>query len=513
MLEALKYRKREAVVALSAAAALGLMYYLRAVFNPFLLALALAYILNPLVQWMGSKGIPRKLSIGILFLGILLAVLACILIVVPRVYTEAVYWRYEVTGEPFNDLNGNGVFDPESEASTWKDENGNGKYDPPEKFEDKNGNGKYDAAAEKDTWKDINGNGVYDLGEPYEDLNGNGKFDPDIPADVLDDANGNGKWDAGEPFLDFNHNGIFDPNIPADEWVAARDDRNGNGKLDEGYPARLGKWIDQKRSGDSALRRFLLRFVTENEIRAAAAGATATLKQNLSTLFEKGGNLALAAWGGALKSVGWLWDMALLLLLTPIYLAFMLYGINEFWAKCTRYIPGKIRPKLLDILRRIDVVIGAFFRGRLLVCAAIGVFTAAGFALCGVKFGALFGLVIGVLSFIPFLNVLGLAAALAACWMDDFSAGGYAAVLGIFAAGQCIDPLLTSLVIGKDLELHPVTILLSIFACGALLGFFGMLLAVPIVAAGKILAQEFLVPSLEALAKEEPERGAGSHGN
>jgi len=71
--------------------------------------------------------------------------------------------------------------------------------------------------------------------------------------------------------------------------------------------------------------------------------------------------------------------------------------------------------------------------------------------------------------------------------------------------GQCLDPLLTSLILGKDLQLHPVTILLSLFVCTALLGFFGMLLAVPLVATAKILAREFLLPSLEALARETPD--------
>ncbi len=492
------------VVSVSLAVAVFGMYYLSAVFNPFLLALALAYILNPAVRAMERRRVPRKVGIAIIFLAMFMAILVVLLVVIPRVYGEAVSWGIEVAGEPFEDVNNNGRYDEVSERDTWDDLNGNRIYDPAEQYEDLNGNGRYDAVAEKDTWQDSNGNGRYDIGEPYQDLNGNGKFDRDLPADVLHDANGNGKLDPGEPYSDLNHNGKFDADIPADSWSVLTDDRNGNGRFDPGYAYRFIRWFKARAEKDAATSGLLARFADPEEVDRMINRAIASAKANISIIFSTIGTVVAKAWAGGLRGVSWLWRVGLLILLTPIYLAFLLNSLDAGWNMFVRYVPGRIRPKLLEIMRKIDLVISAFFRGRLLVCMAIGIFTAVGFAICGVRFGVLFGLAIGVLSFIPFLNVLGFIPALLSCWMDGFGLGGYLAVVIVYSVGQGIDPLLTSLILGKDLELHPVTILLSLFVCSALLGFFGMLLAVPMVASAKILAREFLLPSLEALAREDP---------
>jgi predicted PurR-regulated permease PerM len=177
--------------------------------------------------------------------------------------------------------------------------------------------------------------------------------------------------------------------------------------------------------------------------------------------------------------------------------------MNAGWKKFVNHIPANIKPKFLDIAKKIDIVMGAFFRGRLLVCIAIGIFTATGFVICDVKFGLALGLIIGITSFIPFLNAIPFLFALLLSWIDGMGVGMMVVVTGVYALGQGIDPLMMTLVMGKELQLHPVTVLLSIFICASLFGFFGMLLAVPIVAVGKILFVEFALPHLKELAREE----------
>ena len=134
--------------------------------------------------------------------------------------------------EAFEDLNGNGNFDPDAEpyvdangngqydiAEVYVDSNGNGSWDAPEDFTDNNGNGTWDAG---ETYVDLDGNGVCDETDFYVDANGNGQCDPD---EEYIDSNGNGAWDDGESFTDTNDNGVWDD---AETYT----DTNGNGSYD-----------------------------------------------------------------------------------------------------------------------------------------------------------------------------------------------------------------------------------------------------------------------------------------
>ena len=103
--------------------------------------------------------------------------------------------------EPFEDENGNGVWD-DQEPST--DTNDNGQWDAPEPLTDLNGNGAWDFGEE---FTDTNDNGVWDAGESYTDLNGNGEFDPD---EAFFDLNNNLERDPAELFEDLNGNEVRD---------------------------------------------------------------------------------------------------------------------------------------------------------------------------------------------------------------------------------------------------------------------------------------------------------------
>jgi predicted PurR-regulated permease PerM len=65
--------------------------------------------------------------------------------------------------------------------------------------------------------------------------------------------------------------------------------------------------------------------------------------------------------------------------------------------------------------------------------------------------------------------------------------------------GAVLDPL----ILGREVELHPVILILAFLICGKILGFVGVLLAVPIASIGKILTQEFVMPSVAELAAEQ----------
>ena len=102
---------------------------------------------------------------------------------------------------------GNGVWDDEKPAEPFEDLNGDGQWNPSE-FEDVNGNGELD---DGEIWFDLNANGLVDFEEPYTDSNADGQWNDVIPEEPYEDENNNDQYEeyiSGELFA-YSFNGIF----------------------------------------------------------------------------------------------------------------------------------------------------------------------------------------------------------------------------------------------------------------------------------------------------------------
>jgi predicted PurR-regulated permease PerM len=210
-----------------------------------------------------------------------------------------------------------------------------------------------------------------------------------------------------------------------------------------------------------------------------------------------------AARGGIafLFRLGWLGFMVLLF---PVYLYFFMVGLGELKTKAFAVVPPAWRSKVESMAHEFGVALSGFFRGRLVVSLAIGVFTATAFAFVGLRFGVLLGLAIGVASLVPFVNIVFLVPALLIAPVQFESFWWVAIVFGLYAAGQGLDPLLTPYLMSRGTGLHPVTIIVSLLVWGRLLGVVGLLIAVPLTAALKIAGREVVLP---VLAGEGPAAG------
>ncbi len=134
----------------------------------------------------------------------------------------------------------------------------------------------------------------------------------------------------------------------------------------------------------------------------------------------------------------------------------------------------------------------SFFRSRIIVCLIVGVLTAVGFTLIGLPFGWLLGLLIGVLNVVPILPLIfGLVPSLIIAYIhfNDFRHPFF--VFLIFMIVQLLDGLVLSpLIQGKMVGLHPITTFF-ILLVGSFFGFLGLLLAIPVAVALKIIFKEF----------------------
>lgn len=211
------------------------------------------------------------------------------------------------------------------------------------------------------------------------------------------------------------------------------------------------------------------------------------------------------------QGVSTLFYAFLLLSLIPMYTFFFLRGMNAIRDRLVEYIPSKHRRRILDLAFEIHLAVGSFFRGRLVIALIVGTATWAGLAIVGVPFALLIGVVNGVIIVIPFASTVLLGPVLLVTYLTYDPAVynlpnlplAIVGVIVVFAIVQWGEQFfLVPVILGKEVELHPVVLLIAIFTGAELLGLFGILIAVPVASVIKILSREFLLPRLKDMARD-----------
>ncbi|MBM3650522.1 MAG: AI-2E family transporter [Alphaproteobacteria bacterium] len=204
-----------------------------------------------------------------------------------------------------------------------------------------------------------------------------------------------------------------------------------------------------------------------------------------------------------------LFNLLGLLFLTPVVAFYLLRD----WEKVLAAIDGALPLDHADTIRRLahqsNAAIAGYLRGQALVCISLGSIYAIGLSLVGLQFGLIIGLIAGAISFIPFVGtfvgaVMALGMALAQFppdWM------GVAKVAAVFLFGQMMEGnVLSPKLVGDRVGLHPVWIMFALLAGGSLLGFVGILIAVPVAAVVGVLVRHLL----DRYRDSDLYRGAGS---
>ena len=140
----------------------------------------------------------------------------------------------------------------------------------------------------------------------------------------------------------------------------------------------------------------------------------------------------------------------------------------------------------------IDKIIAGFIRGQLSVCLILGIFYSIGLKLVGLELGLLVGFIAGIISFIPYVgSITGfiIGCILAFAQYGDLAHVFY--VIAVFMIGQFIEGnFLTPKLVGESVGLHPVWVMFALLAGGVLLGFLGLMLAVPLAAIIGVLVRQ-----------------------
>jgi predicted PurR-regulated permease PerM len=206
----------------------------------------------------------------------------------------------------------------------------------------------------------------------------------------------------------------------------------------------------------------------------------AWVSENLSQTGGFFGKLLKTISASGAMLVGWMTT----LFLTPVLTFYLLRDWDKFVAYIHDLLPRTIEPTVSRLAKESDEVLGAFLRGQLLVMISLGTIYSIGLALIGVEFSLLIGMLAGIVSFVPYLGlIVGILVAGAAVLLQTQSITDLLLVFGVFGVAQAIEGvLLTPLLVGEKIGLHPVAVIFAVMAGGQLFGFFGVLLGLPVAA-------------------------------
>jgi len=179
------------------------------------------------------------------------------------------------------------------------------------------------------------------------------------------------------------------------------------------------------------------------------------------------------------------WGLTVIIIVF-LYLIFILVDYEKITAGMFKIIPLKYRPLISDIVNDLEVGMNSYFRGQALVALIVGFLFAIGFSIIGLPLAIVFGLFIGVLNLVPYLQTFSVIPALFLAYLQSIETGQtYGSVLLWIAIVYIIvqstqDIFLVPKIMGKVTGMKPAVILLSLSIWGSLMGMVGLIIALPI---------------------------------
>ena len=233
----------------------------------------------------------------------------------------------------------------------------------------------------------------------------------------------------------------------------------------------------------------------------------AAITEHMGEASDVVGVVLSQATASSLALIGFLANLVLI----PVVAFYLLRDWDIMLAKIRGLLPRDREEQIVSLAKECHDVLGAFVRGQLLVMLALGVIYSAGLMLVGLELGLLIGLMAGIAAIVPYMGfIIGIGAALIAglfqCGGDLYPMLG---IVAVFMVGQALEgTVLTPLLVGDKIGMHPVAVIFAILAGGELFGFTGVLLALPVAAVIMVLirhVQDMYKESHVYKGEEDPE--------
>lgn len=219
----------------------------------------------------------------------------------------------------------------------------------------------------------------------------------------------------------------------------------------------------------------------------SAQSAAKNLSPQLSGLVQN-------IFSGLLGSGATVLNILSLLILTPVVAFYLLKDWTLIIEKADRLLPRQHANTIREQLALIDQTIAGFLRGQINVCLIISAYYAIALSLIDLNFAFAVGLFSGLMLIIPYAGtILSAGLALTLMWFQTQTSGDLMTVGAIYGVGMLLDSyLITPKLVGEKVGLHPVWILFGMLAGGALFGFVGVLLAIPVSAVIGVVLRFFI---------------------
>ncbi len=177
------------------------------------------------------------------------------------------------------------------------------------------------------------------------------------------------------------------------------------------------------------------------------------------------------------------------LVLIPVVTFYLLRDWDIMVEKIMRLLPRKVEPVIQQLTHECDEVLSAFVRGQLMVMIALGAIYAIGLQIVGLNLALLVGMIAGLASIVPYLGFfIGIIFAVLAALVQFGDPSILIWVALVFGIGQLLEGMvLTPILVGDKIGLHPVAVIFAIMAGGQLFGFVGILIALPVAAVIMVL--------------------------
>jgi len=217
-------------------------------------------------------------------------------------------------------------------------------------------------------------------------------------------------------------------------------------------------------------------------------------------LLSLGKRLVPGVWGVVTGAVSFLLGLTGVIVIL-LYVVFLLNDFRRVQGTWKEQLPPAYRDPVVAFLQEFADAMGRYFRGQFVVASCVGVLFAIGFWLVGLRMGILLGLCVGMLNMVPYAQMIGLIPAALLAILSGVESGSSVTMalvwtMTVFAVVQLIqDAVLTPRILGKATGLRPAVILLGVFVWGKLLGFLGVVLAIPLTCLGLAYYRRFVLHS------------------
>lgn len=196
------------------------------------------------------------------------------------------------------------------------------------------------------------------------------------------------------------------------------------------------------------------------------------------TLWEQAGGII----SGTLSVFSW----SLVFAMGLVYFIFIMIDFEGLGNGLVDLFPAPAHPTLRAIMHDLDYYMNSYFRGQALIALSVGILFSIGFNIIGLPMATALGILMGLLNFIPYMQALGILPLTLVALLMAAQTGQNAFVclglaFGVLVIVQIIqETILVPHIMGSSMGMRPSLILLSLAIWGYLLGFFGMLVALPL---------------------------------